>query len=88
MVIRAPDIIPFDEIAALIGATVDHDRPADRGPTICGDVLSCATAESDDDSTAPVFVAVPTDSHAESHVVKPCGTNTSRTVDADIAARE
>ena len=87
-VARAPDIIPLDEIAALFSATLNHNRPACQGPTICGDVLSCATAESGGDSTAPVSAAVPTVSRVGSLAVKPCGTSKSKTADAASVARE
>jgi hypothetical protein len=66
---------------------VHYDRPACQGPTICGDVLSCATAESGGDRPVPVSAAVPSAVRAGSLVLKPCGISNSRTADADNAAR-
>jgi len=67
---------------------VNHDRSACQGPTIGGDVLSLATAESGDDLTAPFSAAVPNEPHAGSLAAKPCGTSTNRTAAAASAARE
>jgi hypothetical protein len=68
--------------------TVNHDRPACQGPTIRGDVLSSAKAVSGDDPTARVSAAVPTAARVGSRAVKPCGTSSSRTAAAAIAAWE
>ena len=51
------------------------------------DVLSSAKAVSDDDSTAHVYAAAPSDFRAGSPAVKPCGTSKSRTADGDSTAR-
>jgi hypothetical protein len=69
-------------------ATVNYDRPACQGPTIRGDVLSSARAESGGDSTARVSAAVPSAAHAGSHAIKPCGISNSRTAGAANATRE
>lgn len=69
-------------------AAVNHDRPACQGPTIRGDVLSSATAESADGLLNPASAAVPTAAHAGSRAAKPCGISTSRTADAANAASE
>ena len=66
---------------------MDYDRPACLGPTIGGDVLSCATAESGGDSADGVCAAVPSAVRVGSLAVKPCGTSNRRTADADFAAR-
>jgi hypothetical protein len=55
---------------------------------MCDDVLSCARVESDADSTAPVYAAVPTAPRAAAHAVKLDGTSTNRTADADSAVWE
>jgi hypothetical protein len=66
----------------------NNDRPAHQGPTIRGDVLSCARAESGDDCAAPVYVAVPTALHVAELAVKRDGISRNRTADAAIVARE
>jgi len=66
----------------------NNDRPTWQGPTMCGDVLSYAKAESGDDYADPAYAAVPTAPHAGGLAVKPCGISTNRIVDAGTAARE
>ena len=67
---------------------MNHDRPACQGPTIRGDVLSCATAESDDGLLDPASAVVPIAAHAGLHAVKPCSINRNRTAAAGSAASE
>ena len=55
---------------------------------MCDDVLSCARAESGDDSADRLYAAVPTASHAGGHAVKPDGTSTNRNAGEGNAARE
>lgn len=55
---------------------------------MCGDVLSCARAESDADSAAPVYAAAPTGPRAATRAVKPDGTSMNRTADVGSAAWE
>ena len=66
----------------------NNDRPTWQGPTICGDVLSCARAESGDDSADGLCAAVPTAPHAGGLAVKPDGISANRIVDEDNASRE
>jgi hypothetical protein len=64
----------------------NNHRPAGREPTICGDVLSCARAESGDDYPVSPYAAVPSGPHAGGLVVKPDGTSTNRTAAAASVA--
>src|ERR1039458_2673412 len=66
----------------------NHDRPTRQGPTMCGDVLSCARVESGGDSADGLCAAVPTAPHAGGLAVKPDGISTNRIVDEGNTARE
>jgi|GEM_PF-5796586 hypothetical protein len=55
---------------------------------MCDDVLSCARVESNADRAALVYAASPTSPRAGARAVKPDGTSTNRTADADSAAWE
>src|SRR5271157_1646559 len=57
-------------------------------PRICGDVLSCARAESGDDSADSLYAAAPIAPRAGERDVKPDGISTNRIVDVASAARE
>ena len=67
-------------------ATLDYDRPAWPGPTIFGDVLSSAKAESDDETATSLSAVAPILPRAARRAVKLDGTSTNRTADAANAA--